>query len=181
MGSSVSTYIPPLITAGTTVKFHRSFSDYPASEGWSYSFYLAGPQVLNAGGSVVDGVFEIIISSTNTATLSAGTYRYTEIVTKAGEKYEAGRGTLEVQIDLAAATPGSAQTHAEKTLSVIEAALSGRLTSDLQSYQIAGRAVNKIPVKELLQMRGHYAFIVWQERNPGCVGIPIEIQIPSRE
>lgn len=179
MGSEFLSYIPALITAGTTVKFQRSFADYPASDGWSYTFYLTGPTNLNVTAQVVNGVFEVTLSATNTASLTAGTYRYSGIVDKGGEKFEAERGVLEVQMDYTTATAGAAQTHEEKTLSVIEAALSGRLTSDLESYQIAGRAVNKIPVKELLQLRGHYKALVWRQRNPGSVGVPVAVHFGS--
>ncbi|WKZ15439.1 MAG: hypothetical protein QY317_16205 [Candidatus Jettenia caeni] len=166
---------PSSLTAGTTLRFQRSYAKYPASAGWAYTFYLAGSSVLSASGVANGDAFIITLTATNTANLAEGTYRYTEIVSKDDVKYEVGRGVLPVSLNLATALAGAAQTHAEKTLSVIEAALSGRLTSDLESYQIAGRSVNKIPVKELLQLRGHYASLVWRQRNPGRLGPQVEV------
>ena len=60
---------------------------------------------------------------------------------------------------------GVYQTHAERTFAVIEAALEGRLTKDLESYQIAGRSISKIPVETLMKMRGRYAGLVREERT----------------
>jgi hypothetical protein len=60
-------------------------------------------------------------------------------------------------------------------LTVIEAALEGRLSSDLVSYQIAGRAVVKIAPKELLWFRGHYRSKLFQLKNPGRLGSPVVV------
>ena len=88
-----------------------------------------------------------------------------ERVTKAGEVFTVGDGTIEARINLATAAAGTSQTHAEKTLSVIEAALAGRLTSDIAEYSIAGRAVKKIPIDQLSKLRGQYAAMVHCERT----------------
>ena len=61
---------------------------------------------------------------------------------------------------------------------VVEAALAGRLTSDIQSYQIAGRSVNKIPISELLQIRGRLRAAIWRQNNPGQLGVPFRVQFP---
>lgn len=47
-------------------------------------------------------------------------------------------------------------THAETMLANIEAVLEGRITSDVESYTIAGRQITKIPITELLTMRDKY-------------------------
>jgi len=51
---------------------------------------------------------------------------------------------IEPNVDIAAA--GTFNTWEEKTLAVIELALTGRLTNHIQSYMIAGLQVNKIPI-----------------------------------
>ena len=47
-------------------------------------------------------------------------------------------------------------THVETMLANIEAVLEGRITSDVESYTIAGRQITKIPITELLTMRDKY-------------------------
>ena len=67
---------------------------------------------------------------------------------------------MEVQLDLTAAQGNSALSHAERSLAVIEAALEGRLPGGMETYQIAGQAVSKMKIKELMELRGHMAGLV---------------------
>ena len=50
-------------------------------------------------------------------------------------------------------TEGDAQTWEEKTLVVIEAVLTNKITDDVSMYMIAGRQVLTIPLPELLRLR----------------------------
>ena len=45
----------------------------------------------------------------------------------------------------------------------------------MQSYQIAGRAVVKIPIKELMQIRALAKANIWKAANPGSVSEPIYV------
>jgi hypothetical protein len=83
---------------------------------------------------------------------------------------------IEPNVSIAAA--GAFNSWEERTLAVIEAALSGRLTADIQSYQIAGRAVTKIPVGELLQIRGTLQAKIWRQTHPGQLGVPYKVEFP---
>ena len=47
-------------------------------------------------------------------------------------------------------------SHASDMLSKIEAVLEGRIDADVESYQIAGRQITKIPIPELIKMRQYY-------------------------
>lgn len=172
------TAFPSSLTAGTSLRFQRSYSSYPASSGWTYNFYLAGASVLTVAGVASAADFIITLAPSDTAGFAPGTYRYTEIVSKDSVKVEMGRGILVIEMNLATATAGTAQTHEEKTLSIIEAALSGRLTKDIESYQIAGRAVSKIPIAELMKLRGTYKAIVAQQSNPSNPIGSIQVTFP---
>lgn len=55
-------------------------------------------------------------------------------------------------------------THAQRMLDAIEAALEGRVTADVQSYQISGRSITKIPIAELMTLRKQYMVEVANER-----------------
>lgn len=56
-------------------------------------------------------------------------------------------------------------THNETMLGLIKAALEGRLTSDMESYSIAGRQITKIPISELIELKKHYQSEVNNEVN----------------
>jgi hypothetical protein len=169
-------YVPRVFVAGTTVKFTRQLADFPPGAGWTYTIYFNGASNTfnKAAVTQADGSFLVTIDPSDTATLPPGAYRYAERVTKGSDVYDLVGDELVVQIEpnLATAPAGAFLTHAEKTLGIIELALSGRLTADLESYQIAGRAVTKIPIKELRELRGWYAAEVARGQNPGTLGTP---------
>lgn len=172
--------VPPSLFAGDTAKFHRRFDDYSSASGWTYNIYFNGPanNLTVAGAATADGGFDITIAASATTSFPAGTYRYIERVNNAttGEVYTVGSGALDLLPNIATAAAGATQTHEEKTLAVIEAALYGRLTADMQSYQIAGRAVVKIPIAELRKMRGEYAAIVRMQKGGGAFSRTIEVE-----
>jgi hypothetical protein len=159
--------MPARFEAGTTLKLRRSFGDYPASDGWSMSLLLRGAGTLDVAATADGTDFLVILSATATAGLAAGTYRWTERVSKAGEVYTAASGTVDVTLDMGAAGAGEGQTHAERTLALIEAAIEGRIPQGMESYTVGGRQVQKIPLVELSKLRGIYAARVWRQKNPG--------------
>lgn len=173
--------VPSRFAAGTTVKFHRSFDDYLASDGWAYTFYANGASaVFNQEATTnADGQsFDIVIPATKT-NVPAGRYQCAEVLTNAttGEVVHPSDDMLQLNIEenVATAAAGSFISHIERTVAIIEAAIEGRLSADLMSYQIAGRAVVKIPAKDLLWFRGHYRSKLFQLQNPGRLGAPVVV------
>ena len=170
--------VPTRFAAGTTVKFHRSFDDYLASDGWAYTFYANGATAVfnQAATTNPDGQsFDIVIPATKT-NVAAGRYQCSERLVNSGTSEVVDPSTdmlqLVIESDVATAAAGAYISHVERMLTVIEAALEGRLTDDIVSYQIAGRAVVKIQPKELLWFRGHYKSKLFQLKNPGRLGSP---------
>lgn len=174
--------VPLLFTAGQTVKFTREFDDF-ANADWAYTIYFNGPSaVFNAAGVVTSGVNGWLITLTPTIlNVPAGIYRYAERLTNidsppTGEVYTVGEGVAQIEINPATAAAGAYLTFWEKTLSVVEAALTNTLTSNLQSYQIAGRAVSRIPTKELMQIRGFAKAMIRQAAMPNQIGEPVRVE-----
>ena len=165
----IPTSVPSNFRAGTTVVFARSFGDYPTSDGWAYSLDLVGANTLHKM-AVVDGTnFVLTLTATETAALSAGAYRYSERVTRGSEVYEVATGLIAVELNYATAANGAAQTAQEKLLAVVDALLAGRGVDCIESYQIAGRAVNKIPLQELRKWRQQLAVQVYRQAGGGLV------------
>lgn len=178
--------VPDHFPAGTSVKFTRSFGDFPPSDGWAYSIYLNGlTQKFSKAASVTDNVFAITFLPSDTAALNPGPFRYAERLTNSGtgEVYDITGDELVINIEpnVATASAGVFNTWEERALTIIEAALSGRLTADIQSYQIAGRAVTKIPFQELRQIRGQLLASIWRQNNPGQLGVPYKVQFPQED
>lgn len=177
--------VPTKLVAGTTVKFHRSFDDYPASDGWSYIFYANGAanKFQIAATTNPDGAsFDIVIPASLTADITAGRYQCAEVLTNSvsAEVYHPSNDLLQllVEANIATANSGAFISHIERTLVIIEAALEGRMTADLENYQLAGRSVSKIPIKDLFWFRGHYRSKLFQLQNPGRLGSQVAVAFP---
>lgn len=175
--------VPDHFPAGTTVKFTRSFGDFQPSDGWAYTIYLNGlTQKFNKAATVLNNIFQIQFVPSDTASLDPGPFRYAERLTNSGtgEVYDITGDELVINIEpnVGSAVAGAFNTFEERTLMVVEAALAGRLTSGIQSYQIAGRSVSKIPISELLQIRGTLRAAIWRQNNPGQLGVPYRVQFP---
>ncbi len=171
--------LPDNFHAGTTVTYSRAGGDYPANQGWSRDLYLAGASVLKVAGTASGADFLFTLDAASTAKLKAGTYQWKELATKAGEVRIADSGTVNVLFNIAAAGAGDAQSWEEATLAVVEDVLANRITADTQAYSIAGRAVTKIPVKELLELRVTLKRAVQAQKNPGVLGPQVLVRFTS--
>jgi hypothetical protein len=189
---SIPDNVPDHFPAGTTVKFTRSLDDYSPSDGWGYTIYLNGlTQKFSKAATVVNGIFQIEFVPADTAALNAGPYRYAERLvndgsvdsTLTGETYDLTGDELVINIEanVASAAAGVFNTWEEKTLAVIEAVLSGRVTADIQSYQIAGRSVTRHSFAELRTMRGELKAAIWRQNHPGQLGIPYRVEFPLED
>ena len=160
-------------------------ADYPNSESWTLEYDLVGVgTILTAN---ITAAFQtsgddenhwlVTVTTAISAAIASGRYdlfkRFVGSGDHAGRSETIGRDgkvsgppfSIAIREDPRVATAGDFQTHAERTLAVIELALEGPLTKDLGSYQIAGRSVSKIPVETLMKMRGRYAGLVREERT----------------
>lgn len=173
--------VPKLFAAGTTVKFHRSFGDYPASDGWTYIFFAVGatqnfqqPATINPDGQS----FDIVISAT-TSNVPAGRYtcgeRLTNTITSEVVDPNDDQIILNVEQNIATAAAGAYISHIERALPIIEAAIEGRLTADIENYNIGGRAVSKISIAELRKTRGQYRAALHRLKNPGRLTEPVYV------
>jgi hypothetical protein len=176
--------VPDHFPAGTTVKFTRSLDDFSPADGWAYSIYLNGlTQKFNKAASIVDNIFQIEFVPSDTASLNPGPFRYAERLTNSGtgEVYDITGDELVINVEpnVGSAAAGAFNTFEERTLAVVEAAIAGRLTSDIQAYQIAGRSVSKIPIQELRIIRGELRAAIWRQNNPGQLGVPWRVSFET--
>ena len=169
------TALPDQFAAGTTVGYRRRLTDYPASAGWTLQVYLAGASVLTKT-AVADGDdFLVTIEAVDTERgFAAGLYKWVERVSNAaGEVYEVGRGTVTILPNLAEATEGSQQEWIERAITVLRAHIEGRLPAGMESYQIAGRVVAKMPIKEAVSLLSSLESRLAGLRNPDFVTRPV--------
>jgi len=173
--------IPKKFSAGTTVAYYRSPADYPVTEGWTLTVHLAGPSRLDVRATQENGFHKFTLSAANTDTLEPGTYRWLERAEKSGAVYDVASGKLTVELNLAKAQEGDAQSENERLLALVRLKLRGRFTSDMETYTVSGpsgtRSIARTPLRELRQIEQSLAALVAQEQNPDSnFGRAIEIQ-----
>ena len=168
MAAEIPTSEPLEIVAGDTVKWTKSLPDYSATE-WTLRYRIIGAGVDHeATVTVVGSGWSVeFAASLMTAIVADLTCRLVGWVEAASEKWTIYDDYVRVLPNLRTATAANLKTTEVATLEVIEAAISGRLTADMESYQIDGKSVTKIPVLQLMQLRGTYRALVWRQQNPG--------------
>jgi len=160
--------LPDTFSAGTTVHYRRRFSDYPASDGWRLTLHLAGASVLSVEASADGDDFLVTIAAT--ASLTSGLYKWVERVSNAGgEVLEVASGVVTILPNLAEATEGSEQEWLERAIAALKSHIEGRLPAGMESYQIAGRVVAKMPVKEAVDLLTTLESRLARLGNPGFV------------
>jgi len=163
------TVLPAQFAAGTTVCYRRRLADYPASDGWTLEVYLAGASVLAKTAAADGDDFVVTIAATDTAGgFVPGFYKWVERVSGVGgEVYEVATGTVTVLPNLTEATAGSEQEWIERAVVALRAHIEGRLPAGMESYQIAGRVVAKMPVKEAVGLLTTFESRLASLKNPG--------------
>ena len=162
MTAQIPTSEPSTITPGDTVKWTRSFADYPASAGWALTYELVKASTRIAISASTSGDDHLVnVSAATSAAYVAGTYDWRARVTKTTEVYTVGTGRITIKASFASAL--DARSSLRTALEAIEATLSGRTTSATAEYEIAGRRLKYIPLPELLTLRDRYRIDVARE------------------
>src|SRR2546426_879968 len=97
-----STNIPKKFVVGETISFLISESQYPASAGWTATFYLRGASQLNQPATAEGDNFRFVCTATATAALSPGHYFFQVVVTDGSVKHVSASGQIEALASLAA-------------------------------------------------------------------------------
>jgi hypothetical protein len=170
---TTQTCLPDSFAAGTTVKYTLSVPDCPASAGWALTLLLAGAGKLAVTASASGDAFAVTITAAQGAALAAGVYQWAHEVSKAGEVYRVGEGTVVVTPNMNTAAAGDLQSPNEKLLAAITAVLSSRygattgVAKDVEAYQLDGITVTKVPTSELEKARTRLAYAVSRAKNGG--------------
>lgn len=147
----MQTKTPITITAGDSVLWKLSILDYPASDGWGIIYAFVKDGGLFSVESTPEGVDHVFaISSTDSASLDPGLYRF-QAYAKNGETRETFlTGTLEVTPDFYTQTGGyDNRTPAEKTLDTLKATYDKIAAKALASKSSGGVAVADKQLSEI--------------------------------
>lgn len=165
--------LPPQFAAGTTVSYRRRLDAYPAGGGWSLTLYIAGPAAANATAAADGDSFVVTLSATVTAALAAGLYHWVERVAKGSEVYQVDAGVVTVEANVATATGASQQEWLERAIAALRLHIEQRLPLGMESFQIAGRAVSRIPLQEAMALLNSLESRLARLRDPDHFTRPV--------
>ena len=153
--------IPAHLTAGDDWVFTLPAlgQAWPAPD-YSLSLLLvpeAGGNVIDTPGSFEGGVWTVSVAATATGAMLPGAWSWAIRVQEAasGAKQTVARGGIDVLPDPALSDQDT-RADAERILAAIEARIEGRITKDADSYSIEGRSISRMPIEQLLRLRGLY-------------------------
>jgi hypothetical protein len=176
--STLPTHPPASFAAGTTVRFTQgavttALGEVSPAAGWSLAWHVRG--IGEADATVTsDGTrWTVSLPATATQALTAGGYTAVLRASRSGDVIDLAVQQVTVTVDLANAVAGELQTWEERTLAVVEAALSGNLTDGVQFYMIGDQQVNRIPLDKLMAIRTQLQSAVAQQRSASGFGRPV--------
>ena len=142
MTAAIPTTEPTSFTAGDTVAWTKSLSDYLASASWvlAYAFINSAAKFTVTASASGDDHAATIAAATS-AVIAPGTYTWHATVTKSLERFTIGTGTAIVLPNLAAVSLYDTRTPARKALDAADQALATYgAKAYLQAYEINGRS-----------------------------------------
>ena len=153
---------PREIRAGDTLTWSKSFDQFPPDGGYSLSYMFVCQTVGYAvGGSMITpgmNNYTVKVPATTTAAWTPGWYRWQAFISDGnGNRYTVGEGKVQVLPNLQLATGGIDDREPDEViLDNIVALLNNKATADVNSYEIAGRRLDRYSWTELMLMRSTY-------------------------
>lgn len=160
---------PTAFTAGDTVSWTRSLSDYPASAGWVLSYRFISPTAkFDVTGTASGDDHAVTITAAISAAYTAGTYAWQGYVTLGAARHTIGSGTTVVDPNLAAVSAAGYdnRTPARKALDALNAGLETfGSNAHVQGYTIEGREMKYRTFADFMAARDRLALEVRKEEE----------------
>lgn len=164
---TVPTVEPTEITAGDSLQWDRTYSDYPPSAGWSLSYVLTGahaePITIAATANDADTGYEVRVATGTTVAYSVGRYTLVGHVSDGTARHRVYVGPLVVLPDPATATPELSFN--ERMLAAVEDKIATRIAADISGYTLEQQEVQREELRTLTRQRNAYADAVRRERG----------------
>jgi len=162
--------VPFSMTAGDTVKFTKSFADFPVAD-WTLTYaFLGGNQSskFEVAATVSGDEFLTTLTPELTEKVFPGTYNYAGFVTGTdGQRKTVDSGRIQIAPNLAITQP---ETWAQQALAMVEAALLKRIPKGMENFSINGKSVNRMAIAELNKLRDIYKNEVVLEQKATGLG-----------
>lgn len=158
--ATAATVEPVKFTSGDLVQWRQTDLESFASAAYSLTYVFrpaGGGDDITVTGTVVSTEFHITLASSITATMKAGRWHWQSYLVRVSdsERINLSVGKVDVLPDLTTVADDT-RSHASRMLDQIEALIEGRGTTDVESYTIGGRQINKMSAAELTAWRTYY-------------------------
>ncbi len=156
--------IPTSIQAGITAEWSQPLpSEYIS---FAFEYILQGASKIVIPATAVGNDIAVQVSSKTTSAYKAGDYQYQLIASNGDDKRVVNKGVITIKPDFASLPSGhDFRSHAQRMLDNINQVLEGRITKDVENYQIDGRSITRIPILELQKLKRTYALKVNKEKR----------------
>lgn len=138
-------------------------TSYPESDGYTVKIAFRG-----RGGSfdftLTDGL-KLEITAENLSTIPFGEYKYTFYAEKSGNRFVIETGTASVLKNFLDADAFDSRSEAEKNLDAITAVINKTATTNILKKTIAGVALEKYPLADLLVLHSKLKMEVESEKR----------------
>jgi len=165
---AIPTITPSSLQIGVTAEWVITLKDYP-SPTWTLSYALVKTDAyiaITADQYGESDQHHINIRPSGQTFWEEGTYRYQARVTDGDDVREVETGIIEILPNYSVQLSGKdTRSHAQICLENISAVIEGRASQSQQQYSIAGRALQFVPLKELVEMRSYWLGIVNAEKR----------------
>lgn len=151
--TDISTQEPLNFTAGDTVKWKKSLSDYKASAGWALKYSARGDAAFTVNASADGDDHLVTISATTSAGYTPGTYKWISWVEKDSERYtiEEGYFTVKPNLAIGNAVISDPLIQLEKDLAAINAFIASNYKHS--NYAINGRSLTNYSIPDLFVLK----------------------------
>lgn len=176
MPTKTLTDIPEKITAGDSIAWALSLSDFLATDGWQLSYALTKSDEQITFDATADGDAHLVdLAATDTATWAPGEYAFQAYVTKLTERYQIDQGIVEILPNLAAQSTGyDALPYCFTVRDAIVAVLEMRATESQTSIAVGGRQISEMSHEEIMDAlnRAEAGCNSWKRKNRRDRGKP---------
>ena len=159
---------PVTIYKGETVVWNRKdLTDYPVGSyamSWTARLESNGGTTFSATVTEVDDYYKFTLDNSNTGGYTTGDYFWVLKVTQSSDSEERILETGKITVkDNYFGTTGDTRSHAKIMVDKLESLIEGKADSDVSSYAIAGRSLNKLTPEELITWYNFYKSKYQQE------------------
>lgn len=157
--------LPAKFTAGESLSWSLSFSDYPASDSWVLTYTLINATHKITITASADGDDHLIeVSSETSAAYNAGEYKVQAHISNGTEKYQVDVGAVEILTDYAEETTFDSRSKVKIILDALEDVLANRATKTQLSQAIGNVSVTHWDFEKIRKERDIYAAKYRQEQ-----------------